>query len=172
MKLRYYGDPVLRKRAEEVEEINDEIREIVAEMWKIFEEHPAIGLAANQVGILKRIFLIREDEYLPNGEVNRGEPRVYINPKLSNPSDETWEFNEPCLSLPGIRVPVERPMEITIEAMNEKGETFVENLTEYQARVRMHENDHLNGVLMIDRTSKTVRQIVDNRLRQIKKKYH
>lgn len=171
LKLRYYGDPALRQRAAEVGEVTDEIRELVNQMWKVFDEHPAVGLAANQVGVLKRVFLVRHDEYLPNGEVIRGEPLTYIDPKLSHPSEETWMFNEPCLSLPGLRVPIERPMRITIEATNLKGERFTEELTEYDARVRMHENDHLNGVLIVDRTSKSARRQIEDKLRKIKKKY-
>lgn len=171
MQLCYYGNPILRQKAEPIEEITDEIRELAAQMIALVQSHTGYALAAPQVGQSIRMFVVCGDTFNDDGSFVRMEPMVYINPKLSEPSEEMAFMDEACFSIPGISVPVERPVSITIEAMNLNGEVFTKRLEGVPARVRMHENDHLNGVLTIDRTSRVERKAVEPILRKIKKRY-
>lgn len=171
LQMRFYADPVLRKQCALIKEITPEIREYAEALLKTMDVHNGIGLASNQVGKLLRIFVVRKEKTLPNGEFALGDPKFYINPKLSNPSEETEVMMEGCLSFPGLHVEVERPLKITVEYMNLEGELLVEEVSGYDARVIMHENDHLNGTLFIDRCSKEERKRIEPLLKQLKKKY-
>jgi peptide deformylase len=124
------------------------------------------------VGRLLRIFIIREEMTNSAGEYVLGTPEVIINPILSNPSQEKVSMVEGCLSLPGLYLEVIRPKKIHIRYMNLKGEWLEEDLDAFRARVTMHENDHLNGVLTIDRVDKKKRKAIEPNLFAIKKKFH
>ncbi|MBS0622114.1 MAG: peptide deformylase [Verrucomicrobia bacterium] len=167
----YYGHPALRKRAEEVQEIDAEVRALAEEMLASLIHRRAVGLAAVQVNVNIRLFVVRVDDYHRDGSVIPGKPLVYINPVIKKTSQETEIMEEGCISIPGIRVPIERPKEIVIEATDLEGNRFEEALEGYEARARLHENDHLNGVLTIDRTPKRIRKRIEPQLRALKKKY-
>ncbi len=170
--LFYYDHPILRQKTKPVESITDEIRQLIFDMEETMDASSAIGISANQVGKLLSICLVRfpvEDEF---GRYDRAPTKVYINPKLSNPSKETWVHDEGCLSIPKLYVDVERPVGITVVALDQNGNEFTEELTGWAARVLMHENDHLNGKLFIDRISKKKRNQIDADLRRIHKKYN
>jgi peptide deformylase len=170
--LCYYGNPILRKRAQEISEITDEIRALANLLVEKMHEYDGIGLAAPQIGVLKRIFVIRVISEDAEGEVVVGEPRVFINPILSHPSEELVERNEACLSIPKLSAPVLRPLTIDIEATNVEGERFtLRGCWGFLARVMMHENDHLNGVLFIDHIKGKRRTQLDPVLRRIKREY-
>lgn len=147
-----YGNPILRKKAEPVEEITDELRAFIHELIQMALHPNAVGIAAPQVGVSKAIFVIAPPLF-EKGQIIKKEAKVYINPKLSNPSKETQTEEEGCLSVPGVRGNVTRPVSITVSAIDIHGNPFQETLTGYPARVLMHENDHINGVLFIDRLS-------------------
>ena len=164
-----YGEPVLRVRAAPVTTIDDEVLALVEKLHWVIENKSAHAVAAPQVGYSLRVFLARLDEFLPDGSWAKGETYLFINPKLSNPSEETEVLEEGCLSIPGIRVPVERPVSITVEAQNLERESFVLHLSGLSARIIMHENDHLNGVLTIDRTPRRIRQALDQQIRALAK---
>lgn len=149
----YYGNPILRKKAEPIASITDEIRTLVDKMIYTLDAGYGIGLAAPQVNHSIRLFIIRTPKELEDDKIEYGDIKVYINPKLSKPSKENNKDNEGCLSIPGIRADVERPTEIDIEYTNLDGETVTEHLTGWEARVVMHENDHINGMFFIDRLS-------------------
>ena len=100
-----------------------------------------------------------------------GELLVFINPKLSNPDPESTSESEGCLSIPGIYIPVERPKTIEVEALDLEGNTFKILCMGYQARCCMHENDHINGVLMTDRTDPRTKRQIDQQINEIKKKF-
>jgi peptide deformylase len=172
LQLRYYGDPILRKTAQPVEEITDEIRQICDNMVKTMLHYDGIGLAAPQVGYLLRIFVSNvayEDE---KGEVHLGEPKVFINPAIAHPSDALVERSEGCLSIPKLYAPVVRPLSVELEATDIHGNRFKEQCYGYQARNRMHENDHLNGVLFIDRIKGKRRTQLELALRRIKLQHY
>lgn len=173
MKLgyRYYGDPILRAKAKEVTEITDEVRKIVADMLETMKTgSPGWGLAAPQVGHSVRIFISCCPDSREESVDHYGPYQVYINPKLSNPSQEIRIHPEGCFSVPKVYPDVARPAGITIEAMGLDGKLFKKELWGWQARVIMHENDHLNGVLHIDRISPRERRKFEPLLRDIKKR--
>ncbi len=172
LKIHYYGDPVLRKHCEPIREITDEIRQLAKDMIETMDKNDGIGLAAPQVGHPIRLFVLRNYVLTEEGHWTLSEPKVYINPKLLNPSEDLVSDTEGCLSFPGLRFHVVRPNKITVEAMDLEGKTFVEELEGYNARVRMHENDHINGVLYIDRIDPNQRKKLDPILKEIKKKYN
>jgi peptide deformylase len=169
--LRYYGDPVLRQRSEEITELTDEVKQAIAEIIEGASSDRAVGISAVQLGHLVRAFCVCIDQHNEDGSRIPGTPKIYINPTLSDPSEEMAVMEEGCLSIPGLYVPVERPVSITVEAFDENLEPFREELEGFPARVVMHENDHLNGVLTIDRTPRRLRQSFEPQLRAIKKKY-
>lgn len=170
-KLIYYGHPTLRRKAEEVGTFTDDLISLVQDMLRLMEEHHGMGLAAPQVDVSQRVFITCVPTEDDRGEVIYPEPTVYVNPVLTSPSQEVWEVEEGCLSVPNLRVMVERPMGIHVKAQNLNGEWFEEELAGWNARCVMHENDHLNGVLHVDRVRGKARQEIEPLLREIKQKY-
>jgi len=172
-RLRYYGDPVLRSKCKEIKEITDEIKELVQFMIQFIDSHNGIGLSAPQMGAAIRLFILRD--YIINEEGKWSispTPKVFINPKILDRSEETEIDMEGCLSLPGQAFgPIERPKKITIEATDLSGKRFVEKREGINARVTFHENDHINGVLQIDRLPPKERKKIEPELQEIKKKY-
>lgn len=164
----YYNNPILRKVADPIAEINDEIKNLVAEMIPTMTAYSGMGLAAPQIGHSLRLFIVQapiEDE---KGELSPGEIEVFINPKLSVPSKKTIELEEGCLSIPKVRGFVNRPQEIIVDYMTLEGIQVQKKVSSWEARVIMHENDHLNGVLFIDRLSRKERSPLDARLDYLK----
>ncbi len=173
LQLRYYGHPDLRVKAKPVGEITPEIVQICQNMLAtMLSMDNCIGFAGPQLGILLRIFVIREEIFLPDDKYEFGEPEVIINPVLSSPSKEQESMVEGCMSLPGLHVEVVRPKSIHVRYQNMKGEFIEEDLTDFRARMFMHENDHLNGVLHIDRMNPKDRKAIENTLRDMKQKYN
>ncbi len=170
--LVYYGNALLRKKCEPASEITDEIRQLVQDMIETMDANKGVGLAAPQVGKLIRLFVLRNYIESEDGSLTFSDPIVYINPKITNPSKQTCVDVEGCLSIPGVRGEVERPYSITVEATNLEGQLFQEEVEGYNARVRMHENDHINGVLFVDRLHPHERNKLEADLRAIKKKYN
>ncbi|MBN2478996.1 MAG: peptide deformylase [Parachlamydiales bacterium] len=170
--LVYYGNSFLRQRCLEIKEITPEIKQLVLDMTETMDANNGVGLAAIQVGKLLRLFIIRpvlEDE---KGEAILGEVEVFINPKISNPSQETEILSEGCLSVPGVHSEVERPVSIHIEALDLDGNKVSKDIQGFKARELMHENDHLNGVLFIDRIPTQSRKEIESALKMIKEKYN
>lgn len=169
--LAYYGESVLRKKCSKVEHIDDEIRQFVADMKESMFAYHGMGLAAPQVFRSIAIFITCEPKEL-DGKWVYGEPKVYINPRLFNPSVETCFMEDGCISVPKFYPIIERPCSISIEATDLEGNQFTENLTGLGARIVMHENDHLNGVLSFDRLPAQEKKKIAPLLREIQKKYH
>jgi peptide deformylase len=170
--LRYYNDSVLRKKALPIEEITPEIIQLAQEMIETMIAWNGVGLAAPQIGQLVRMFVIRDERVTVDGQVILGPPEVLINPQLSNPSTEKVPMTEGCLSLPGLYMEVVRPKSIHVRYQTLEGKWVEETLDNFRARVTMHENDHLNGVLIIDRIDRAERKKLDERLAAMDKKYH
>ena len=168
--LRYYGDPILRRKAEEIAKITDEIKLLVKKMIEVMDEKNGVGLAATQLGVLYKVLVIRPEIETENGFA-LGDIEVYINPIISNPSKEREVMSEGCLSVPGIHKEVIRPISIHIEAIDLNGNKISEDVIGFKARELMHENDHLNGKLFIDRISKEDKKDIEEDLKAIKKTY-
>jgi peptide deformylase len=156
--IRQYPDPVLRMRAREVESFDDELTQLVERMAALMDNADGAGLAANQVGVLRRVFVMRTGE--------NGDTRTLVNPELVSRSDEVDVDDEGCLSLQGLLVPVERPSTVTLKAKDVHGADVTLELTGFEARACQHEIDHLDGVLMIDRTTDEARREAMAVLRQ------
>lgn len=169
----YYGNPILRKKAKPVENISNEIKQLVDAMIEAMDQKDGIGLAAPQVNHSIALFITRAPiENDENDDWEKGEVRIFINPKiLSYSSDEDY-FSEGCLSIPKVYGDVFRPLKIKVEATNLEGKRFTEDFSGMSARVILHENDHLNGVLFIDRLESSERKKIDSKLREIKKKFN
>lgn len=135
------GNEVLRKQAALVPDIDHKIVDLANAMIDAMHEGKGIGLAAPQVGVLKRLFV---------AHVEGDEPRVFINPQILQTSIEEVVYEEGCLSIPGIYADVSRPAEIIVQAWNRHGRPFTIEAKGLLARVVLHENDHLNGVLFLD----------------------
>lgn len=167
----YYGDPILRQVCVPLAEVTDEIRDLVADMIETMDASDGVGIAAPQVGRAIRLFVLRNYLDSETGEVTLSDPIVYINPKITLLSEEIVEDIEGCLSIPGVRAKVKRPLKIKVEATDLSGALFYEELEGYNARVRMHENDHINGVLFIDRLDPAAKKKIEPVLKEIKKKW-
>ena len=144
------GEPVLRTRALEVTRFDQELRDQVEWMRGIMDDALGVGLAATQVGILSRVLVYRVELESPTAAI--------VNPRIAWRSDETEVSEEGCLSIPGIRVDVERPLHVRVDAVNESGDPLTIEASGLEARVLQHEIDHLDGVLMLDRTSRAERR--------------
>jgi peptide deformylase len=143
--IRQYPDPVLRLQASEVVEFDGDLEQLVERMIHLMQDARGVGLAANQVGILRRVFVIQADE--------EQEPKALVNPVIVERSDEVDDDDEGCLSMQGVVVPVERPVRVRLEARDEHGNQVTLELEGLPARVAQHELDHLDGVLILDRTT-------------------
>ena len=160
LQLRYYGDPVLRKRATPVAEITAAEVQFAEQMFMTLEATGnGIGLAATQVGVLKRIIIINI------GEVDEEvyEPLVLFNPEILSTEGEIV-IEEGCLSIPDVTADVKRPERIVIEGMNAERESIRIEADGLLARVLLHEIDHLNGVLFIDRIGGLKRRLLSEEL--------
>ena len=157
-----YPDPVLRRKAKPVGEVNDEVRAVAQRMIELMYDHEGIGLAGPQVGLGWRIFVAHvppgEERALTDDPPTCTEgPGVYINPEISEPAGELEPYEEGCLSLPEIRGQVFRPPAVTITATGLDGVRFTRRGAGLLARCWQHELDHLNGVLIIDRMTQMSR---------------
>ena len=142
--IRQDGDEVLRKKSKTVDEITPKIKELIEDMIDTMYEADGVGLAAPQVGILKRIFVI---------DVGEG-PMVFINPEILE-TGGTQTGDEGCLSIPGYYAPVCRPNYVKVKFLDENMQEQLLEAEDFFARAILHENDHLNGVLFKDRVEKS-----------------
>ncbi len=173
LEIRYYGHPDLRTKAKTVEALTPEVLQICQQMVDtMLSMDNCIGFAGPQLGILLRIFVIREEKFVGENQYTFGDPEVIINPVLSAPSKTIVSMQEGCMSLPGLHVEVDRPQSIRIRYQNMKGEFIEEEAKDFRARMFMHENDHLNGVLTIDRMDPKERKKIEPLLRSMKEKYN
>ncbi|WP_213357933.1 peptide deformylase [Chlamydiifrater phoenicopteri] len=171
--ITYYGNPLLRRKADPITDVSDAIKVLYRDMCETMEALKGVGLAAPQVGESLRMFVMCVEKETEEGElVFLKEPKVFINPVLSDPSKEKVSGREGCLSIPGLRGDVVRPEAITVEAIDLKGEVFKERYHGFLARIIMHENDHLNGVLYVDRMAEKDLLKLKKGLERIKRKYN
>ena len=156
--VRKYGDPVLRSRARPVEVFDDALAEEVQRMGRLMDDALGIGLAATQLGVMHRVLVYRVDAEAPLG--------VLINPEFEYRGDEVETMEEGCLSLPGVGVEVERPIEVRVRAVDPSGAPITVEASGLEARVIQHEIDHLDGVLILDRTTREQRKQAMRALRE------
>ena len=156
--IRRYGDPVLRTRARAVDRFDGALVEEIQRMGGLMQDAFGIGLAATQLGVPHRLLVYRVE---PDSGVN-----ALVNPEIEWSSKEDEIFEEGCLSLPGVHVDVERSIHVRVRAQDETGETVSVEASGLEARVIQHEIDHLDGVLILDRTSREQRKEAIKALRE------
>jgi len=162
-------DPVLRQLSTPVDAVDDQLRALIADMFETMYDAPGIGLAAVQVGVLKRLLVMDLQEPAEEGgEPVRG-PRVFINPEILSRSDEQVPYTEGCLSVPDQYGEVLRPAVIRARWLDETGATREDELTGLLAVCLQHEIDHLDGVLFIDHLSRLKREILLKKLAKMRK---
>lgn len=171
LKIAYYGNPILRQKSEPVKEFDDSVKELIDAMIMTMQGQNGLGLSAVQVSHLVRVFVMSIPYMMPDKTWRRGPLYVFVNPEILWVSEEVWVHNEGCLSIPKLYANVERPYRVRVKALNEKGEEFIKEFEGMEARCILHENDHLNGVLYIDRIRGKERQDLEKPLREIKKRF-
>jgi len=156
--VRTFGDPVLRTRARPVDRIDDALRGEIARMGELMNDALGVGLAATQVGVLHRLLVYRVQQ--------QSRVQALINPEIEWRGKEEEIAEEGCLSLPAVLVDVERPIYVRVRALDEDGEEILVEASGLEARVIQHELDHLDGVLILDRTTREQRKEAMRALRE------
>ncbi len=149
IQIRQYPDPALRLRAHEVEAFDEDLAALVERLTRLMRDANGVGLAATQVGVLRRVFVFRRSE---------DEAVAVVNPRIVERGAERGSDDEGCLSLQGVHVPVERDAAVTLAGFDPRGSELSLELEELEARVVQHELDHLDGVLILDRTTAEARR--------------
>lgn len=145
-RLHLLGSPVLRQRSRPVAAADDEVRQLVDDLFETMRAAKGVGLAANQVGVARRVAVVDVGDDSPP-------PLVLINPRIVQVSDVVESAEEGCLSIPDIFGDVERPLSVTLEALDRDGQPYRVEVSGFKARAVQHEIDHLDGVLFLDRVS-------------------
>jgi peptide deformylase len=156
--IRKLGDPVLKTKARQVDRFDDALRSEVERMGALMGDALGVGLAAPQVGVLHRVLVYRVQHQAPVA--------VLVNPEIDWKGRELETMEEGCLSLPGVLVDVERPVHVRVRALDQAGEPLVVEASGLEARVIQHEIDHLDGVLILDRTTREQRKEAIRALRE------
>ncbi len=164
-----YGDTLLRKKAKEIKKDDPKLTEIIENMWETMYYSDGVGLAAPQVGMSIRLFVIDASSGADEEPELEGFKKVFINPEIIDTDGEEWVMNEGCLSLPEIREDVSRPDEVTIHYFDENFEEHEETYRGFAGRVIQHEYDHLEGVLFIDHLSPLRKRLLKSKLQSIAK---
>jgi peptide deformylase len=156
--VRKFGDPVLRTKARSVDRFDDALRSEIERMGELMNDALGVGLAATQVGVLHRVLVYRAQQQAPVAAL--------INPEIEWSGKEQETAEEGCLSLPAVLVDVERPVHVRVRAVNEHGDPILVEASGLEARVIQHEIDHLDGVLILDRTTRDQRKEAMRALRE------
>ncbi len=170
-----YGDPVLKREGDEIEENYPDLKQLIDNMFETMENAQGVGLAAPQIGLSIRLFIVDTSPFVDEEETDKEVlklkdfRKVFINPIIIEEEGEKWNFNEGCLSIPGIREDVSRQPSITIEYYDENFELKEEQYDGLIARVIQHEYDHVDGVLFTDRLNPIRKQFLRKRLDNISK---
>lgn len=172
--IRAYGDPVLKKVAQDIEPGHPGLEQLIADMFETMYAANGVGLAAPQVGHSIRLFIVDASPFATDDD---GEPteeahlkdfkKVFINPYIVEEEGEEWPFEEGCLSIPGIREEVKRQARIVLQYQDERFEEHEEAFEGFAARVIQHEHDHLDGILFTDHLPALRRRLLQGKLRDI-----
>ena len=164
-----YGAPVLRQSAFDIHQ-EDLPDEIAGNLFDTLKRAEGIGLAAPQIGLTKRIFVMDTTPLVEENVQFKPVEKVYLNPRVLHSDNELSTFNEGCLSIPGIFRELERPERIHVTYQNLAFETIEEELSGLEARIFQHEYDHLDGILFVDRLSALQKRLIRGKLNKIKKR--
>jgi peptide deformylase len=164
-----YGDPLLRRVAKDIDQDNPKLNEIIENMWETMYHSDGVGLAAPQVGMSIRLFVIDATSGAEEEPELKDFKKVFINPEIIETAGEEWVMNEGCLSLPEIREDVSRPDEVTIRYYDENFVEHEETYRGFAGRVIQHEYDHLEGKLFVDYLSPLRKRLLKGKLQNIAK---
>lgn len=171
-----YGDPVLRKEAEEITKEYPQLNELIENMFETMYEARGIGLAAPQIGLPIRLFVVDATPFEDDEDLSEEEQKfvstfkkVFINAKIVEESGDEWAFNEGCLSIPDVREDVFRQPNIVIEYLDENFKKQKESFSGIVARIIQHEYDHIEGILFTDKLSPLKKRLIKGRLENISK---
>jgi len=171
-----YGDPVLRKEAEDITKDYPQLEEVIANMWETMYNAAGVGLAAPQVGLPIRMFMVDTEPFSDDPDFSEAEQKeladfkkTFINAEIIEETGDEWAFNEGCLSIPNVREDVFRPEKVTIEYLDENFKSHTETYDGLIARVIQHEYDHIEGILFTDKISSLKKRLIKNKLSNISK---
>nr|WP_298999510.1 peptide deformylase [uncultured Allomuricauda sp.] len=171
-----YGEPVLRKKAKEIETDYPKLKELISNMWDTMYNAHGVGLAAPQIGLPIRLFLVDTTPFSDDDDLSpeeqqalNGFKKVFINANIEKEEGEEWDFNEGCLSIPDVREDVKRKPTITISYLDEDFNSHTETYDGLLARVIQHEYDHIEGILFTDKLSSLKKRLLKSRLDKISK---
>lgn len=171
-----YGDPVLKKKAKEIDEDYPKLEELINNMWDTMYNAYGVGLAAPQIGLPIRMFMIDPAPFAEDEEMDEKEQealkdmrKIFINPQIIEETGEEWAFSEGCLSIPEVREDVFRKPDITIEYYDENWEKHTDTYSGLAARVIQHEYDHIEGILFTDKLSSLKKRLIKSKLANISK---
>ncbi|MBL7923011.1 MAG: peptide deformylase [Bacteroidia bacterium] len=164
-----YGDPVLRKKALAIHPDHPKLTELIDNMFKTMYHSQGVGLAAPQIGLAIRLFVIDASPFKEEDSSCDGFKKIFINAEILSEEGETWKFNEGCLSIPGIREDVNRLPTLTIRYQDLNFDTHTEEYTGIIARIIQHEYDHIEGILFTDKLSPLKKTMLKGRLNDISK---
>lgn len=162
-----YGDPVLKREAEEIEEDYPDLKGLIANMYETMYNAEGVGLAAPQIGKSIRLFIVDASPFEEDEPQLKNFKKTFINPIIIEEEGESWSFNEGCLSIPGVRADVERQPKITIEYMDESFNLIEEEYSGLAARIIQHEYDHIEGILFTDKINSLKRRLLTSKLNNI-----
>lgn len=164
-----YGQPVLKKVGEEITKDYPGLKELIANMWETMYNAEGVGLAAPQIGLAIRMFMVDTEQMMDEENKGKGIKKVMINAQKIEEGGTPWDYEEGCLSIPEIRGDVERPAQIKIRYFDENFVEHEEIFSGMNARVIQHEYDHIDGVLFTELLKPLKRKLVRRRLDKIKK---
>ncbi|PRD46526.1 peptide deformylase [Sphingobacterium haloxyli] len=170
-----YGDPILRKKAAEIDEDYPNLKQLISDMFETMYAARGVGLAAPQVGLPIRLFVIDASPFAEDDEDGEGDPalkdfkKVLINPIIIEEKGEKWSFNEGCLSIPDINEDIIRSSQVVINYLDEDFEEHEVELSGLAARVVQHEYDHIEGKLFVDKLSPLKKAMLKGKLEAISK---
>ena len=171
-----YGDSVLKKKAKDIDQDYPKLEELINNMWDTMYNAYGVGLAAPQIGLPIRIFMIDPAPFAEDEDMDEAEQvalkdmrKVFINPKITEETGEEWAFSEGCLSIPEVREDVFRKPDITIEYYDENWEKHTDTYSGLAARVIQHEYDHIEGILFTDKLSSLKKRLIKGKLANISK---
>ncbi|BAO55591.1 peptide deformylase [Nonlabens marinus] len=171
-----YGDPVLRKEAEEISKDYPKLKEVLENMWETMYNAAGVGLAAPQVGLPIRVFLVDTEPFSDDPDLTAEEQKqladfkqTFINAEIVEETGDEWSFNEGCLSIPNVREDVFRPEKVTIAYQDENFKEHTKTFDGLIARVIQHEYDHIEGILFTDKISGLKKRLIKNKLSNISK---
>lgn len=164
-----YGDPVLRQKTKEIDKDYPELDSLIENMFETMYAAYGVGIAAPQVGLPIRLFVIDGEPYAEDDPVMDGFKKVFINPEIIEETGTPWNYNEGCLSIPDIREDISRKEQITITYFDENWVEHEETYTGLAARIIQHEYDHIEGILFTDKLSPLKKALIKGRLDDISK---